>query len=118
MLVGIVDAGADVIERVDLRTSRLAELRAEARTRALQAARRKAEGYASAAGIDLGRVVHIEDVNPAQLAGRRGHGADLDLSNDDTATDTESYDPGAIEVTAAVMVGFQIERDKASRSGF
>jgi uncharacterized protein YggE len=118
MLSGVVEAGADVIDAVDLRTSRLAELRAQARTRAIQAARKKAEGFAAAATISLGHVMHIEDVNPDDLKSRRGHGADLDLTDDETASDAQAYDPGAIEIAAAVMVAFQIDRDKPFNAGF
>ncbi len=118
VLAGVVDAGADVIDGVELRTSKLVDVRAQARGRAIQAARKKAEGFASAAGISIGHVMHIEDVNPDDLKGRRGHGIDIDLTDDDNATDAHAYDPGAIEVTAAVMVAFQIERDKAFKSGF
>jgi uncharacterized protein YggE len=118
VLVGVVEAGADVIDAVDLRTSRLAELRAQARTKAVQAARKKAEGFAAAAAISIGHVVHIEDVNPDDLRARRGHGADLDLTDDEAASDAQAYDPGAIEIAAAVMVAFHIDRDKPYKSGF
>jgi len=118
VLAGVVEAGADVIDGVELRTSKLAEVRGQARVRAIAAARRKAEAYAAAAEVVLGKVVHIEDVNPDDLKSRRGHGADLDLTDDEAAGDAAAYDPGAIEVSAAVMVGFQLERDKPYRSGF
>ena len=118
MLSGVVEAGADVIDAVDLRTTRLAELREQARARAIQSARKKAEGFAAAAAISLGRIVHIEDVNPDDLKARRGHGADIDLTDDESASDAQAYDPGAIEIAAAVMVAFQIDRDKPFGAGF
>jgi uncharacterized protein YggE len=118
VLAGVVEAGADVIEGVELRTSKLVDVRAQARVRAIQAARKKAEGFAAAAGTAIGHVLHIEDVNPDDLKGRRSHGVDIDLTDDETATDAHAYDPGAIEVSAAVMVAFQIDRDKTLKSGF
>jgi uncharacterized protein YggE len=118
VLGGVVEAGADVIDAVELRTSRLVELRVQARERSIHAAKKKAEGYAEAAGIVIGEVLHIEDVNPDDLKSRRGHGADLDLTDDETAADAGAYDPGALEVSAAVMVAFRIDRDKPFKSGF
>ncbi len=116
VLSGLVEAGVDVIEGTDLQSARLGELRAEARERALKAAQRKAEGYAKAAGLELGRVMHIEDVSPDDLKSRRGHGAELALGEDDGPSGP--FDPGSIEINAAVMVAFEIVRDKNGPSGF
>src|SRR5262245_28101106 len=69
VLAGAVDAGADRIDGVAFRTSRMREIRADARRQAFAQAKAKAELYASSAGVRLGHVLHIEDVNP-ELAGR------------------------------------------------
>jgi uncharacterized protein len=118
VLAGVVEAGVDLIEGTDLRTSKLVELRDETRMRALAAARRKAERYAQAADIELGRIMHIEDVNPDDLKSRRGHGAELALGDDEDQAAQGPTDPGSIEINAAVMVAFEIVRDKNTRSGF
>jgi uncharacterized protein len=105
LLVEIVEAGAHQIDGVSFHTLKLKHYRAEARRRALAAARAKAELYAEAAGIRLGQVLHIEDRNPNQLF-ERGHGEDLNFSQvDDEAGPTA---PGAITVAAAVSVSFAI----------
>lgn len=117
VLAGVVEAGVDVIESTELRTSKLVELRSEARIKALQAAQRKAQRYAEAAGLELGRIMHIEDVNPDDLKSRRGHGSELALDDDEHAAQGP-VDPGSIEINAAVMVAFEIARDKNVRSGF
>ena len=70
LLIGIVDAGANEINDVNFQTSRLKELRAQARRKAVEAAREKAENYCQAAQVKLGKVIHIEDVNPDGLSGR------------------------------------------------
>src|SRR5262245_7964827 len=111
VLAGLVDAGVDQIDGVQPRTSKLADVRAQARARALQAARRKAEDYAAASSLELGRIVHIEDVDTAAMA--RFTPPALDVADDE-----DPPAPGAIEVAALVMVGFQIERDKPYKSGF
>jgi uncharacterized protein YggE len=118
VLCVIVESGADVIEGVVLRTSKLAEQRRQARQAAFAAARRKAEEYAAAAESTLGAVAHIEDVNPDDLKSRRGHGATLDLADDDAASDPRTYDPGTIEVAAAVMVAFEMQPRTRPAGGF
>ena len=112
VLITAVDHGADVIQRVSFGTRQLRALRARAREAAFAAATAKAELYARAAGVQLGTVVHVEDVNPEET-GRRGyasHAPDVDLvaADDDTVADG-TYSPGAIVVSAAVMVCFAIQ---------
>ncbi|HMR05616.1 MAG TPA: SIMPL domain-containing protein [Polyangiaceae bacterium] len=104
IVVGIVGAGAHSIQNVRFETSKLKELRAEARRGAVAAARDKAQVYASAAGVGVGKVLHIEDVNP-ESASRRGHAVDLDLSAFDESAGTPN---GALTIAAAVMLAFAI----------
>jgi uncharacterized protein YggE len=107
ILVGVTDAGANHVEKVDLQTSRLKELRAEARQRAVAAAREKAEGYCQAAGVSLGPVIHIEDASPTRLRGApEGHVARETPPDDEGPL--RAFDPGSIVVGAAVMVAFKI----------
>jgi len=83
------------------------ELRAEARRKAVAAAQEKAELYAQAAGVRVGAVLHIEDVDPDQVGVERyrshgstpGGAADQDLA------------PGHVVVSAAVTIGFAVSRD-------
>jgi uncharacterized protein YggE len=108
LLSGVVDAGADRISSVHPKTSRIREVRKEARERAVKAARTKAEELASAAGGKLGAVLHIEDVNADEF-GRRSHLPDLDLTeNEERAAVVEAHNPGSISVAAAVMACFAI----------
>jgi uncharacterized protein YggE len=103
LLVDVVAAGANEIEGVEFDIAGKSDLRAEARAKAVAAARTKAELYADAAGVRLGPVVHIEEADPEQPAAAlyRGHdmaagGASADLA------------PGFVVVTAVVMLGFSI----------
>jgi uncharacterized protein YggE len=107
LLVGMVEHGADNVRAVTFQTRRLRELRAQARAKAVEAARSKAEVYCQAASVTLGKVIHIEDVNPDQTNRRGyGHAVDQDLAEPDENAEAGAYDPGAIRVAAAVMVGF------------
>jgi uncharacterized protein YggE len=105
LLLELVSAGAREIDSVTYKTSRLAEIRAEARAGAMAAARAKAEVYAKAAGQRVGKALHIEDINPDDF-GRRSHLPDLDLSEDDP--DSQSDIAGSIVVAAAVMACFAL----------
>jgi len=102
ILAEIIDAGVNEITSVDFQTTRLKEIRAEARKQALNAAREKAENYCNAAGIDLGKIIHIEDVNPDDLNPRDDHVRGL-------SSQIKVFDPGNITISAAVIVAFKIE---------
>lgn len=102
-LIAAVEAGANQLAGVDFDVRNKPELRARARENAVRAAKAKAELYAGAAGVRLGAVVHIEDVDPESVGGGRyrGHGESAGATEADLA-------PGAVVVSAAVMLGFAI----------
>lgn len=108
ILIGIIEAGANQITSVDFQTSRLKELRAEARRRAIQAAHEKAENYCGAAGIKLGPIIHIEDINPAMLSRQEGH-VTRETPPDDEGT-PGAFNPESIVVGGAALVAFEIGR--------
>ena len=106
ILSGIVDAGVNEISAVEFQTTHLKEVRVDARRRAVQAAREKAENYCAAAGVRLGRLIHIEDVNPDTLHSVEGHTM-REISPDDDG-EIQAFDPGSITVRAAVILAFEI----------
>lgn len=107
ILSGIVDAGVNHIYSVNYQTTRLKELRADARRRAVEAAREKAENYCSAAGISLGKIIHIDHVNPDTLYSREGHVV-REIQPDDS-DDNQVFDPGSITIGGAVIIAFEID---------
>jgi uncharacterized protein YggE len=114
ILLGVIDAGANEIHSVDFQTRRLKEIRKEARQRSVEAAREKAEILCRTAGVSLGPVIHIEDVNPDRLWGREGH-VTRETQPDDEGP-LRAFDPGSIVVRAAVMVAFEIGRQGNTES--
>ncbi|WP_338702447.1 SIMPL domain-containing protein [Streptomyces sp. Q6] len=96
-----VEAGANRVDEVRFDVLGKPTMRDEARRRAVAAARRKAEVYAEACGVRLGRVVHIQDVDPESV-GLRSHGGRLggDPESDGVLA------PGAVKVEAAVLLGY------------
>ncbi|MGV9453923.1 SIMPL domain-containing protein [Streptomyces sp. NPDC003635] len=103
LLVDVVEAGARSIDGVEFDVHDKPALRDEARRRAVAAARRKAEVYADAAGVHLGAVIHIQDVDAESYEFRqyRGHGGGGGTSAGDLA-------PGMVQVAAGVVLGFSL----------
>jgi uncharacterized protein len=109
LLSGLITAGANELTSVTFQTTRLKDIRADARRRAVAAAREKAELYCKAAGVGVGHVLAIEDVNPESLSGRNeGHTYREPTAVDDTG-EPGAIDPGAIAVGAAVNIVYGIE---------
>lgn len=106
LLVDVVTAGANEIESVDFDVIAKRELRAEARRKAVAAAREKADLYAEAAGVRLGAVVHIEDVDPEQPGASRYRG-----HAEAAAATAQDLAPGHIVVSAAMIIGYTVARD-------
>jgi uncharacterized protein YggE len=111
ILIGLVDIGVNELAAVEFQTTRLKEIRAQVRRQAIEAAREKAENYCGAAGVRLGSVIHIEDVNPDNLQGREGRGSHSPQP-DDIEIEINAFNPGSIVVGGAVIVAFDIARQE------
>lgn len=112
ILVGAVAAGANEISSVDFQTTKLREYRTEARQQAVSAAREKAKVYCDAAGVSLGRVLHIEDVNPESLTGmREGHAQNMVTVADNETVTISALDPSSIVIAAAALVVYSLQHD-------
>ena len=109
----LVDAGANEIEQVAFETKRLKEIRAEARRLAVMAAKEKADNYCRAAGVALGRVLHIEDVNPDVLQASRGAGHLHLVGGANHEDEGNAFDPSTIQVNAAVIVAYALSQEGA-----
>ncbi|MGW0814788.1 SIMPL domain-containing protein [Streptomyces viridiviolaceus] len=101
LIVDAVDAGAHRIDSVEFDVRDKPAMRDEARRRAVAAARRKAEVYTEAAGVRLGPVLHIQDVDAESFSNYRGHGGGGGGAAGDLA-------PGMVEVSAGVVLGFSL----------
>lgn len=105
LLIAVVDAGANQVDGVDFDVTAKPTLRAQARTAAVIAAREKATLYADAAGVRLGPVIHIKDVDSDALENQGGGhargGGDGSGSGD--------LSPGKIAVKAGALIGFALD---------
>jgi uncharacterized protein len=107
---GLVSAGANEIERIVFETTKLKEIRAEARRMAMSAALDKAQNYCAAGGVELGRILHIEDVNPLSLQAGMARGAHIGVNANEYDGDAGAFDPSLIEVAAAVLVCYEFRQ--------
>lgn len=114
ILLGAIDAGANLIQSVDFQTTDLKSIRAKARQQAIEAAKEKALIYCQAANVELGDVLRIDDQNPDRLQNRRysGHmSAHTEVDPIPVGEDEEMYavNPASIIVAATVTVTFEIK---------
>lgn len=107
---GLVSAGANEIERIVFEKTKLKEIRAEARRMAVSAALDKAQNYCAAGGVELGRILHIEDVNPLSLRAEMARGAHMGINVNEDDGDVGAFDPSLIEVAAEVFVCYEFRQ--------
>lgn len=112
ILSGLIRTGADEIQSSEFHTSRLKELRVQARRLAMESAREKAGIYAGVEHLQVGEILEIEDVNPNVLQREFHVGGPAQIQRDlvDRVADQDSLDPSAIQVGAAVRVTFELIR--------
>ena len=97
------------ISKISFHCEYLEELRLEARTRAVAAARQKADVLAAVADRKVKEVIHLEDVNPERLDDD-GHQIDTHVVGlSDDALYTSPFSPRSITVAAGVMAAFSFE---------
>lgn len=108
VLFELVAAGANRVDRVEFKTSAVAEKRAEARVMATLAAREKAEAMAAALGQTLGEPLRIEEGGePSWHA--QPLAANYMYNNETAAQISETVAAGKIQVRAAVSVVFKLQ---------
>jgi len=102
-------ASADMEVRFSYGSSRMREVRAETRLKALQAARDKAEAMAKVVGAKLGRVLTINE--HSGRGGWREFASNAYVAHSSPAVDvaTDRYVPGAISVKVTVFAAFELE---------
>lgn len=108
IMMGLVDAGANDIQGVEFKTSKLAQYESEARTKAVQQARAKANDYASALGQKAGKALVVSDSGQTYypVAMQTKNYAMAEMAAD---APRETLAVGEIEVIANVTISFSLE---------
>ncbi|GGL12400.1 SIMPL domain-containing protein [Deinococcus radiotolerans] len=88
-------------------TTGLRDIRQQVRREAVWAAREKAMLYAEEAGVLLGRLLHIQDLNPDQLRRHNGHISEP-IFDELLVTPDTSLHPNSVTVGAAVTLVYAL----------
>lgn len=109
LMEGIVDAGANRIDNVEFKSSKLAQLQSDARKAAMKDAMKKAEDYVSVLnGQKVGKALLIND-NSQVYYPQPTYMKVMATSMQDDAAPRETLAVGEIEVTSNVQVSFILE---------
>lgn len=108
VLDGLVSSGANSISQVNFALSDSAALEAEARLRAVQDARRKAEGYAMAIGTDITGVIAISEIDMRPMPLHRTEMMSMAMADSAETGGPVPVAAGDLTVSAQVSVAFQL----------
>jgi hypothetical protein len=107
LMMGLVDSGANVIQGVDFKSSKVAQYESEARIKAVQNAKAKAADYASALNQKVGKALLVSDNSMTNYP--RPMYAAMKMESDTGGLSRETLAIGEIEVVANVTINFAIE---------
>ena len=108
MMMGLVDVGVNTIQGVQFKTSKLAQYESEARVKAVQVARKKAEDYAGAMGRKAGAAVVVTD-NSQTFYPMMARTNMYSMKADAEAMPRETLAIGEIEITANVNIIYSLD---------
>jgi uncharacterized protein len=106
LMIGLTDAGVNSINGVEFRTSKQSQYESEARAKAVQAARGKANDYAAALGQKAGKALMVTDNTQTYYPMVR---TEMYAMKADAAPQRETLAVGEIEITANVNISFQLD---------
>jgi uncharacterized protein YggE len=105
-------ASADMEVDFSFRSSRMADVRSEMRLEALEVAKTKAAGMAGALGVELGRVLTIDEHAQGRPMGARGpipYNVSVVHSRPSADIATETFLPGTLNEQVTVYVTFELD---------
>jgi uncharacterized protein YggE len=115
LMAAVLQAGANHLQGVDFRTSKLREHRDEARRKAIQAAKEKAQLLAGELGRNIGKARDIREGQGGWWSnygsfwrGGRGFAAQNTVAEAGTGGLSDTIAPGEISITASVSVTFEL----------
>lgn len=109
LMMGLVDTGINKIQGVEFKSSKIAQYESEARIKAVQAARLKANDYAGALGQKVGKAIVVND-NSQTIYPMAMRQYDMDMAMAESAPAMkETLAIGEIEVQANVTISYALE---------
>lgn len=108
LLGGVVSRGANSTFGPDFTVDDPTELESEARAKAIDQAREKAEAIAEAGNFRLGRLIYIEEGNNYPMAYGKGGGGMMDLAVPEMASVAPAFEAGSQDVVVNVTLRYEI----------
>lgn len=108
LMVGLMDSGINQIQGVEFKSSKTANYETEARTKAVQDARKKADDYANALGQKAGKAIVVSDQS-YQIPSARPYMLKAQMASADAAGLDETLAIGEIEVISNVSISFALD---------
>ena len=107
LLMGLVDNGINTITNVTFESSKIEDLKSDARKLAMKEAKRKAEDYVSVLAQKVGKAILISDTD-AQTYYPQPMYKTMAFASEDAST-KQTVAVGEIEISATVTVSFVLE---------
>lgn len=108
VISGLLATGINRIDGIQFGASNMEELKSQARKKAIQNAKAKAEEYITELGHQLGSVNYISEVNSSQANPMAYRNLAMDQKESSGSQDAPTIAPGEMEVTAKINVRFHI----------
>ena len=109
LIAGAVTAGATSVERASFRTSELPKHRADARAKAIRAAKEKATALATELGAKVGKPYSITESTPSDWSGNIITANVISQPIFTQGETSPTFAPGTIAISETIQVSFILE---------
>ena len=106
MMSGLLESGINRIDGIYFSSSKKEELRSQARIKAIQNAKMKAEEYASVLGQSISKAIKISEYQSVNYPQPRNDGFLKAMSADSSGSGQQTISPGEMELKVMVNVSF------------
>lgn len=107
IMAGLIDAGANQINGIQFKSSEVEKYEAEARKKAVQNAKQKANDYAQALGQQVGKAISVFENNTQTILPRVYQMKTAAYAEDASAMETVAE--GEIEISANINIAFELK---------
>jgi uncharacterized protein YggE len=105
LMNGLLERGINRIDGISFSTSKIKELKSQARIKAMQNAKMKAEEYTKVLNQSIGKAVSISEFSNTNYPGPVNRKAMM-ISSDASAMEQQTISVGEIEVVTKINVSF------------
>ncbi len=106
LMNGLLESGINRIDGVYFSSSKEKELQSEARIKAMQNAKKKAEEYATVLNQSIGKAITISEFSGNTFPGPLTRKVEMAMSSDNSGGNQQTISLGEIEIKATVNVSF------------